>query len=345
MYEAAGNAPASGSRFSGATVLVTGGTGSFGNAVSRRLLQEGATQVRVFSRDEVKQDEMRQSVADPRLRFQIGDVRDRASLDRAMVGVDYVFHAAALKQVPTCEFFPQEAVATNVLGSENVFRAADRAGVKSLVCLSTDKAVYPVSAMGMSKALMEKHARAFALEGSSQTVVSIVRYGNVLFSRGSVIPLFMRQIRDHQPLTITDPEMTRFLLPMSECIDLVLLAFERAAPGDILVRKAAAASVGSIARAVAEIMGAEPETRVIGTRQAEKRFETLLSQSEVAAAETWEETFRVPMDGRDLGYGDSPVESELAAKFEDYTSDNARQLTHAETVDMIRRIPEVRAQL
>ncbi len=265
------------------TVLVTGGTGSFGSTMIRRLLETDVREVRVLSRDELKQHELRQALGDPRVRFYLGDVRDEDSVRRATRGVDFVFHAAALKQVPSCEFFPLEAVRTNILGSANVIEAADANGVQSVVCLGTDKAAYPVNAMGMSKALMEKVAQAFARNNpTARTTVSTVRYGNVMMSRGSVIPLFVEQVRTSTPMTLTDPGMTRFLMSLDDAVHLVEHAFEHARPGDLFIRKAPASTVGDLARAVAVAMGREPDLTVIGTRHGEKVYETLATREELA---------------------------------------------------------------
>src|SRR3954468_15534533 len=271
---------------SGTTVLVTGGTGSFGGTMVRRLLAGGAAEVRILSRDELKQDDMRRNLGDPRVRFYIGDVRDEDSVRRATRGVDFVFHAAALKQVPSCEFFPLEAVRTNILGSANVIEAADANGVQSVVCLGTDKAAYPVNAMGMSKALMEKVAQAFARNNpTAQTTVSTVRYGNVMMSRGSVIPLFAEQVRSGTPMTLTDPSMTRFLMSLDDAVLLVEHAFEHARPGDLFIRKAPASTIADLARAVGKAMGTEPALQVIGTRHGEKLYETLATREELARAQ------------------------------------------------------------
>lgn len=280
----------------GSTILVTGGTGSFGSTVARQLLSEDrVTELRILSRDEAKQDDLRRHLADSRARFYVGDVRDYKSVSEATRGVDYVFHAAALKQVPSCEFFPQQAVATNVHGTDNVIRAADAHGVKSVVCLSTDKAVYPINAMGISKAMMEKVAQAYARNNArSGTVVSVTRYGNVMYSRGSVIPLFVEQIRQGKPLTVTDPGMTRFLMSLAESVELVQYAFEKASPGDIFVRKAPASTIEDLAKAVARLLGVEPQIRVIGSRHGEKRYESLLSVEEMGKAEDMGGYFRVP---------------------------------------------------
>lgn len=326
------------------TVLVTGGTGSFGSTMVRRLLDGGVREVRVLSRDELKQHEMRQRLDDPRLRFYLGDVRDEDSVRRATRGVDFVFHAAALKQVPSCEFFPMEAVKTNVLGSANVIEAANANGVHAVVCLGTDKAAYPVNAMGMSKAMMEKVAQAFARNNpTAATTVSTVRYGNVMMSRGSVIPLFVDQIRSGQPLTVTDPSMTRFLMSLEEAVQLVWHAFEHAAPGDLFIRKAPASTVLDLAHAVAEALGAEPSVKVIGTRHGEKLYETLATREELARGQDQGDYFRVAVDARDLNYGEyydegDPRESAL----EDYHSHNTERLGVVDVLALLDSLPAFR---
>jgi len=312
--------------------LITGGTGSFGNAVLRRFLNSDIGEVRIFSRDEKKQDDMRKRYADPKLKFYIGDVRDMGSVSAAMRGVDYVFHAAALKQVPSCEFHPMQAVRTNVLGTENVLEAAVNAGVKRVVCLSTDKAVYPINAMGISKAMMEKVMVAASrnLEGTG-TVICGTRYGNVMASRGSVIPLFVDQVLAGRPITITDPTMTRFMMTLGDAVDLVLYAFEHGNNGDIFVQKAPAATVEVLAKAILELMR-KPEhaVNVIGTRHGEKLYEALLSREEMACAEDMGDYFRVPPDGRDLNYekfvekGEQRITQSLHG--EDYNSHNTTRL-------------------
>lgn len=309
-------------------VLVTGGTGSFGGTMARRLLAAGVGEVRILSRDELKQHDMRNAIADERMLFHIGDVRDYDSVDRAMRGVDLVFHAAALKQVPSCEFFPMEAVRTNVMGSSNVIESAHSNGVASVVCLGTDKAVYPVNAMGMSKAMMEKTAQAFARNNpKSATTVSTVRYGNVMCSRGSVIPLFVEQIRAGKPLTITDPEMTRFIMSLEEAVLLVEHAFDHARAGDLFIRKAPACTVEVLAVAVSELMGVEPNLKLIGTRHGEKLFEALATREELIRAEDQGDFYRVPVDARDLNYGqyfDTGNTQESVT--DDYHSHNAERL-------------------
>lgn len=335
-------------RLANATVLITGGTGSFGSTVTRQLLAEtDIGQIRIISRDEAKQDDLRRWLNDSRARFYVGDVRDYRSVDEAMRGVDYVFHAAALKQVPACEFFPQQAVATNVQGSDNVIRAAGENGVKSVVCLSTDKAVYPINAMGMSKALMEKVAQAYARNNpDSDTVVSCVRYGNVMYSRGSVIPLFVEQLRDGKPLTLTDPAMTRFLMSLDESVDLVRYAFTNAQPGDLFVRKAPASTIQDLALGVAAVVGVDPQIDVIGTRHAEKLYEVLLSREERARASDEGEYFRVPLDGRSLNYNVYTEEGEQGVlALEDYTSHNTTRLDVAQTRDLVAGLPEMKRAL
>jgi len=327
----------------GRTILITGGTGSFGSTMVRRLLSQDVAQVRILSRDETKQDDMRRAVADARARFYVGDIRDYGSVAEAMRGVDLVFHAAALKQVPSCEFFPAQAVLTNVNGSAHVIEAAAAAGVSVVVCLSTDKAVYPVNAMGMTKALMEKTAQAFARNNpGSATTVAIVRYGNVLYSRGSVIPLFIEQLKAGRPLTITDPRMTRFLMSLADSIDLVEYAFANAAPGDTFVRKAPASTVQDIALAVAEILGKTPVLKIIGTRHGEKLYETLLSREERALAEDRGPYFRVPLDARSLDYGLYFDQGDShQGETSDYTSHNTERLDVEGVVALLRRLPEI----
>lgn len=313
-------------------LLITGGTGSFGNAVLSRFLSTDIDEIRIFSRDEKKQDDMRKRYNNAKLKFYIGDVRDQHSVAQAMRGVDYVFHAAALKQVPSCEFHPMQAVRTNVLGTENVLTAAVDAGVKRVVCLSTDKAVYPINAMGISKAMMEKVMVASSrnLEGTG-TVICGTRYGNVMASRGSVIPLFVDQVRNGQPITITDPTMTRFMMTLADAVDLVLYAFEHGNNGDIFVQKAPAATVEVLARAILDLMG-KPDhpVNVMGTRHGEKLYEALLGREEMACAEDMGDYFRVPPDGRDLNYAKYVEQGEQrltqTAHGEDYNSHNTTRL-------------------
>ncbi|MDM0090586.1 MULTISPECIES: polysaccharide biosynthesis protein [unclassified Variovorax] len=316
----------------GKTLLITGGTGSFGGAVLRRFLDSDISEIRIFSRDEKKQDDMRKRYSHSKLKFYIGDVRDRSSVAAAMRGVDYVFHAAALKQVPSCEFHPMQAVLTNVLGTENVLEAAVAARVSRVVCLSTDKAVYPINAMGISKAMMEKVMVASSrnLEGTN-TVICGTRYGNVMASRGSVIPLFVNQVLAGKPITITDPEMTRFMMTLSDAVDLVLFAFEHGKNGDIFVQKAPAATVRILTQAILELMGKQDhEVRDIGTRHGEKLYEALLGREEMACAEDMGDYFRVPPDGRDLNYAKFVEEGEQrltrSSHNEDYNSHNTTRL-------------------
>jgi UDP-glucose 4-epimerase len=321
------------------TVLITGGTGSFGNAVLRRLLTTGIREVRIFSRDEKKQEDMRISLGDDRVKFYIGDVRNRDSLVEAMRGVDFVFHAAALKQVPSCEFYPMEAVRTNVLGTENVLTAAIEARVGRVVILSTDKAVYPVNAMGISKAMAEKLVVAKSRtvpEGGP--VFCCTRSGNVMGSRGSVIPLFVSQLQRGEAVTVTDPNMTRFLMSLEDSVDLVLHAFEHGRAGDIFIQKAPASTVGDLAHAVMELLGKSTPMRVIGTRHGEKLHETLLSREEFARAEDRDRYYRVPADGRDLNYRKFFVEGEQRISgLEDYTSENTHRLSLDEIKALIMR--------
>ncbi|MFN0290502.1 polysaccharide biosynthesis protein [Pedobacter helvus] len=308
------------------TLLITGGTGSFGSAVLHRFLQtDHFSEIRIFSRDEKKQDDMRNSMKNDKLKFYIGDVRDLGSVERAMRGVDYVFHAAALKQVPSCEFFPIEATKTNVFGTQNVISAAITNKVKKVICLSTDKAAYPINAMGISKALMEKIAIA-ASRDSTETTVCLTRYGNVMASRGSVIPLFLKQIQNGQPLTITDPNMTRFLMSLEDAVDLVLFAFEHANPGDLFVNKAPAGTIRDLAQALKELCNADNEIKIIGTRHGEKLYETLCTREEMTKAEDMGEFYRIPADNRDLNYAQyfSEGEEEISV-VEDYHSHNTEQ--------------------
>ena len=328
-------------------VLVTGGTGSFGKTMVNRLLENGCGEIRILSRDEAKQEEMRISYARPELKFYIGDVRDRFAVDKAMRGIDLVFHAAALKQVPSCEFFPMEAVKTNVLGSQNVIDSAVATGVKSLVCLSTDKAVMPVNAMGMSKAMMEKVAQASSRQlGSSDTTISCVRYGNVMCSRGSVIPLFIKQIKEAKPITITEASMTRFMLSLNDAIELVSFAFENANQGDIFIKKAPACTVLELAQMLLEIFGAKNEIRTIGMRHGEKLYETLASSEELRRSEDMGDYYRVRFDDRDLNYGKYFTEGDIdEAAVEDYHSHNTHRLSHKELKDLLLSLPEVKQAL
>ena len=327
------------------TLLITGGTGSFGHAVLARFLKSDVGEIRIFSRDEKKQEDMRLALQSDKLKFYIGDVRNYDSVSDAMQGVNFVFHAAALKQVPSCEFYPMEAVQTNVLGAENVLRAALQHEVERCVVLSTDKAVYPINAMGLSKALMEKvmvaKARMAGYKGAPhKTVLCATRYGNVMASRGSVIPLFVEQILAGKPITVTDPKMTRFLMSLEDSVDLVLYAFAHAKPGDIFVQKAPAASIGDLASALQTLFGAPKKVYVIGTRHGEKLYETLVSREEMARAQNLKAYFRIPADGRDLNYAKYFSEGELAvANLDDYTSHNTEQLTQKKLQAVLMQLP------
>jgi len=325
------------------TVVITGGTGSFGHTMARRLVANGCAEVRIFSRDEAKQEAMRIEFGSSPLRFHIGDVRDREAVSRVMRGADFVFHAAALKQVPSCEFFPIEAVQTNVIGSSNVVREAVAAGVRSVVCLSTDKAVEPLNAMGMTKALMEKVAvaEARALE-PGDTVVSSVRYGNVLYSRGSVVPLFVKQALAGEPLTITDARMTRFMMNLDHAVALVEHAFEQAEQGDLFIRKAGAALMPDVAEVVRAMFGSPSEIRSIGIRHGEKLHETLATAEELRRAEDRGEYLRVPMDSRELNYAKYFVEGDVEnEQLEDFTSENAQRMTPNEVQALLMTVPEM----
>ena len=309
-------------------LLITGGTGSFGNAVMERFLNTEIKEIRIFSRDEKKQDDMRKLYKNDKLKFYIGDVRDLASVKNAIYGVDYIFHAAALKQVPSCEFFPLEAVKTNVLGTDNVLTAAIECGIKKVICLSTDKAAYPINAMGISKAMMEKVFVAKSKTVSSdRTLICGTRYGNVMASRGSVIPLFIQQIKSGQPLTVTDPDMTRFLMNLEEAVELVVFAFENANAGDIMVQKSPASTVGDLAQAVKELFNADNDIKVVGTRHGEKLYETLLTREENMVADDMGGFYRVPADKRDLNYDKYYVEGdEKLSSEEEYNSHNTERL-------------------
>lgn len=314
--------------FNNKTLLITGGTGSFGNAVMKRFLNTDIKEIRIFSRDEKKQDDMRRFYRNDKLKFYLGDVRDINSVKNSMNGVDYIFHAAALKQVPSCEFFPLEALKTNVFGTDNVLTAAIEMGVKKVICLSTDKAAYPINAMGISKAMMEKVfvAKSKAVD-PKKTLICGTRYGNVLVSRGSVIPLFVEQIKKAQPLTVTDPNMTRFLMSLEEAVELVVFAFENAEAGDIMVQKSPAATIGDLAQALKELFNADNEVKIIGTRHGEKLYETLLTKEEFLVAEDMGSYYRVPADKRDLNYDKYFVEgNKQLQQVEDYNSDNTNRL-------------------
>ncbi|MCS6757702.1 MAG: polysaccharide biosynthesis protein [Candidatus Devosia euplotis] len=330
--------------FENKTLLITGGTGSFGNAVVNRFLQTSFRQIRVFSRDEKKQEDMRIALNDERVQFYIGDVRNYRSIDDAMHGVDYVFHAAALKQVPSCEFYPMEAIRTNVDGAENVMRAAMQHGVERCVALSTDKAVYPINAMGMSKALMEKVMVAKSrLCDRFGTVLCATRYGNVMASRGSVIPLFIKQLRDGQPLTVTDPNMTRFLMSLEESVDLVLYAFGHAEPGDIFVQKAPASTVGDMAVALRDLLRRDNPINIIGTRHGEKLYESLISREEMARAVDLGGYYRIPADSRDLNYAKYFAEGETKiSEYEDYTSHNTTRLDVDDVKQVLLKLDALR---
>jgi len=315
-------------KFKNSILLITGGTGSFGNAVLRKFLNSDIKEIRIFSRDEKKQDDMRRKYADDRLKFYIGDVRDYESIMNAIRGVDYIFHSAALKQVPSCEFHPIEAVKTNVMGTENVLTAAINASVKRVICLSTDKAVYPINAMGISKAMMEKVIVAKSRQSGDSTVICSTRYGNVMASRGSVIPLFVELIHENKELTLTDPDMTRFMMTLDDAVDLVLFAFSNGNPGDIFVQKAPAATVEVMTQALCELMG-KPDypTRVIGTRHGEKKYESLLSREEMACAIDMGEYYRIPPDLRDLNYAKYvDLGEEGITNSDEYNSDNTERL-------------------
>ncbi len=326
------------------TLLITGGTGSFGNAVLQRFIDSELAEIRIFSRDEKKQEDMRIALKSDKVKFYIGDVRDYDSIHDALRGVDYVFHAAALKQVPSCEFYPMEAVRTNVLGAENVMRAAIANEVKRCVILSTDKAVYPINAMGISKAMMEKLMLAKSrLCDPGKTVLSATRYGNVMASRGSVIPLFLGQLQEGKPLTITDPNMTRFLMTLEESVDLVLYAFEHARPGDIFVQKAPASTVADLAQAMKELLKAKSEIKVIGTRHGEKLYESLVSREEMVRSEDLEGYYRISADTRDLNYAKYFVEGELkVSKIDDYTSHNTKRLNVNEVKQTLLKLDIIR---
>lgn len=333
--------------FKDKTLLITGGTGSFGHAVMERFLHKDVKEIRIFSRDEKKQDDMRKLYKNDKLKFYLGDVRDVASVINAMHGVDYIFHAAALKQVPSCEFFPLEAVKTNILGTDNVLTAAIEMGVKKVICLSTDKAAYPINAMGISKAMMEK---VFVAKSKTvdpdRTLICGTRYGNVMASRGSVIPLFVDQIKNGQPLTLTDPNMTRFLMSLEEAVDLVLFAFENALTGDIMVQKAPASTIGDLAIALTELFNVDNNTKIIGTRHGEKLFETLLTKEEFSVAIDMGGFFRVPADNRDLNYDKYFIEgNERFQNIEDYNSHNTVRLTIPEIKEKLLNLEYIQNEL
>ncbi len=323
--------------FQNKTLLITGGTGSFGNTVLNRFLDTNIKEIRIFSRDEKKQDDMRKRYANDKLKFYIGDVRNRDSIREAIRGVDYIFHAAALKQVPSCEFFPMEAVQTNVIGTDNVITAAIDEGVKKVVCLSTDKAAYPINAMGTSKAMMEKVAIAKSRNiDPKRTTICLTRYGNVMASRGSVLPLFIDQIRTKKPITITDPNMTRFLMNLEEAVDLVLFAFNNANQGDLFIQKAPASTIGDLALAIKQLFDSPSKIKIIGTRHGEKLHETLMTREESAKAEDMGDFFRIAADNRDLNY-DKFIEegSKKLSTIEEYNSENTQRLDVQGTIDKI----------
>ena len=333
--------------FSGKTLMITGGTGSFGEAVLRRFLDTDIKEIRIFSRDEKKQDDMRHRYRNDKIKYYIGDVRDISSVRNAMHGVDFLFHAAALKQVPSCEFFPIEAVKTNILGTDNVLTACIEAGVKKVICLSTDKAAYPINAMGTSKAMMEKVFVAKSRTVSPEkTLICGTRYGNVMRSRGSVIPLFIDQIKAGQPLTITAPEMTRFIMSLEEAVDLVLFAFENAHTGDILVKKAPACTIGVLAQAVKELFHANVPTKIIGIRHGEKMYETLLTNEECVNAIDMGDFFRVPADTRDLNYDKYMIKGDVERNpLTEFNSSNTKLLTVEEVKETLLKLDYIQEEL
>lgn len=333
--------------FKGKTLLITGGTGSFGNAVLKRFLNTDIKEIRIFSRDEKKQEDMRHEIHNDKVKFYIGDVRNYDTLNQYLKGVDYVFHAAALKQVPSCEFYPMEAVRTNILGTQNLLSASIANNVKNVVVLSTDKAVYPINAMGMSKALMEKVMVATSRNIIDNTsVLSGTRYGNVMASRGSVIPLFIKQIKTGNPITVTDPNMTRFMMSLDEAIDLVLFSFSNAGQGDIFVQKSPSTTIGELAAALKDIFNADNEIKIIGTRHGEKLYETLLTREEMAIAEDMGNYYRIPADDRDLNY-DKYINSgkHSLSKLEDYNSHNTRRLEYSELKKILLDLDYVKQEL
>jgi UDP-N-acetylglucosamine 4,6-dehydratase/5-epimerase len=334
--------------FSGKTLLITGGTGSFGNAVLRRFLDTSIKEIRVFSRDEKKQEDMRIELNNPKVKFYIGDVRLNDSLNFAMNGVDFIFHAAALKQVPSCEFYPMEAVMTNILGAENVLNAGLANNVKKVIVLSTDKAVYPINAMGISKAMMEKLmvAKARTIDNDGITVLCGTRYGNVMASRGSIIPLFIKQIKEGKPLTVTDPNMTRFLMSLDDAVDLVVYAFQHARQGDIFVQKAPASTIHDLAIAIKDIFKSNNEMKIIGTRHGEKLYETLLTREELAKAEDQGNYYRIIPDDRDLNYNKYFTEgTEQVSLLDDYNSHNTKRLTINEIKDKLLKLEYIQQEL
>tara|TARA_B100001248_G_scaffold233065_1_gene194356 strand:- start:9594 stop:10607 length:1014 start_codon:yes stop_codon:yes gene_type:complete len=332
--------------FKNKTLLITGGTGSFGNAVLRKFLSTNIKEIRIFSRDELKQDNMRKKYDNKKLKFYIGDVRDKNSINDAMRGVDYVFHAAALKQVPSCEFYPMQAVKTNIVGTENVLNSAISSGVEKIIALSTDKAVYPINAMGISKAMMERVVVS-AGRNVKNTVIACTRYGNVMASRGSVIPLFIDQIKQGKPITITDPKMTRFVMSLDDAVDLVLFAFENAKSGDIFVQKAPAASVELMADSIKKILGVpDHEIKIIGTRHGEKLYETLLTKEEMVKAIDMKKYYRIPADVRDLNYSKFFEDGEeIVSEAEEYHSHNTHRLNETELTKLLLNLREIKDDL
>ena len=333
--------------FKNKVLMITGGTGSFGNTVLKRFLLTDVLEIRIFSRDEKKQEEMRLKLNNPKLKFYIGDVRDYDSIYQAMKGVNYVFHAAALKQVPSCEFYPMEALRTNVLGSENVMNAAIATGVSRVVMLSTDKAVYPINAMGISKAMMEKFMVAKArMQNEVETVICATRYGNVMASRGSVIPLFVTQLKENKSLTITDPNMTRFLMSLEDSVDLVLYAFEHGKQGDIFVQKAPASTLDDLAQALKSLFASTSSIRIIGTRHGEKLYESLISREEMAKVDDLGDYYRIPADNRDLNYAQffSEGEEKISSQ-EDYTSHNTKRLSVEQVKQLLLKLDFIKEQL
>lgn len=333
--------------FKNKTLLITGGTGSFGNAVLRNFLNTDIKEIRIFSRDELKQDDMRKKYNNSKLKFYIGDVRDINSLDDALMGVDFIFHAAALKQVPSCEFYPMQAVQTNIIGTENVLNVAIKHRIKKVIVLSTDKAVYPINAMGISKAMMEKVAVAKSRNtSSSDTVICCTRYGNVMASRGSVIPLFINQIRNNQEITITDPNMTRFMMSLDDAVDLVMFAFENGKSGDIFVQKAPAATIELLTKALKKLLN-RPEhvVKTIGTRHGEKLYETLLTREEMVHAINMDKYYRIPSDTRDLNYNQFFEDGEIITEAEDYHSHNTKRLNQDEMQRMLLSLREIQSDL
>ena len=334
--------------FADKVLMITGGTGSFGNTVLNRFLDTAVKEIRIFSRDEKKQEDMRILLSNDKVKFHIGDVRDYASISQAMVGVDYVFHAAALKQVPSCEFFPMEAVKTNVIGTENVLNAAIAAGVKRVVVLSTDKAVYPINAMGISKAMAEKLviAKSRMIPTDSETVICSTRYGNVMASRGSVIPLFVNQLKNGQQLTVTDPNMTRFLMSLEDSVDLVLHAFEHSKQGDVFVQKAPASTVADLAQALKELFASEQSIKIIGTRHGEKLSESLISREEMAKSEDMGRYYRIPADNRDLNYEKYSSNGEKnVSLMDDYTSHNTTLLNVPQIKELLLQLEYIQGEL